>query len=188
MDMPRRFEIEPPRRVLVVGNHGSGRRELAALVSQKFALPLVDPPAESAKSAPDRRAEVTALVAAGDWVIEGFDFDALEPAMQRADWFVWLDPPVSGCIARVVRKSLRLRAPGKKPCRAGSGSLWARIARVLRYPAESLPKIIGAVERERRNRTIHILRSKSDVRVFIANLPRISGLEGDFGNGDKPVA
>jgi len=42
MEHPRRFQVEPPRRVLVVGNRGSGRGQIAKLISQRFSLPVID--------------------------------------------------------------------------------------------------------------------------------------------------
>ena len=46
MEQPRRFQVEPPRRVVVLGNRGSGRGRVARLLAERFCLPLVEIEAE----------------------------------------------------------------------------------------------------------------------------------------------
>ena len=41
MEHPRRFQVEPPRRVLVVGNRGAGRARLGKQLAERFNLPFI---------------------------------------------------------------------------------------------------------------------------------------------------
>ena len=186
MEMPRRFEAEPPRRVLVIGNHGARRRELAAVIASTFGLPCADFEFEAGATRTDR---LMACVSGSDWVMGDSQLDVLDVASRRAEWFIWLDLPMSSCVASILRRAIALRGVGKAGGAAVGGatpSVWAQIRRALQYPAEAMPRIIQTVERERRNRTIFILRTRRDVREFVAKLPRISGLDDPLSSGRRP--
>ena len=191
MELPRRFEAEPPHRVLVVGPPGSGRLSLATLVAGRFALPAIDIAAERGEhSEAAWRDLIAARVAEADWAMAGADFETIDLASKRAEWFVWLDLPVSACVVALCREAIARRLGRKSAKRsngAGDASVWAHIKRVAHFTWEMGPKIISTIERERRNRTIFILRTKRDVSEFIARLPGISGTDDNPVNRGKPV-
>jgi adenylate kinase family enzyme len=176
MEMPRRFVVEPPRRVLVVGNSGSGREAIAGLIATKFSLPCVDlVSVRETTASPDAwRSSVTQRVEQADWSIFAGDSETLDITAKRAEWLIWLDLPISACVGTFVRQALAIKRRDKTlPTSASRKSLWGQIRQVLHYPVETTPRIIATIERERRNRTIFILRSKREVRDFVDKLPKV---------------
>jgi hypothetical protein len=172
MDQPRRFEVEPPRRVLIVGNRGAGKRSLAKLMSERFGLvPLIiekDP--RSIRLSEALREDVVQRAAGTDWVIATDDPEGMDLAVPRAEWIVWIDLPISTCLFRVLRARLQFRRAVKNG-KATSSPPTSRLRDVLSYPTELAPRIMHVIDRERRNRTIYILRSRGDVASFIKRLP-----------------
>jgi hypothetical protein len=187
MEHPRRFQVEPPRRVLVVGNRGAGRAKLGKHLAERFNLPFIqiehEQQAFGNKDPVAWRARVAELVAGESWVMSGNDIGSFDLRVPRADWFIWVDLPISTCAMTVIRTTLRGRAQAK----AGSGAAlprWPKLGDIFHFPTDIAPRIMGTIDRERRNRTIFILRSKGDVANFVARLPQAGGF-GDHMNRDK---
>jgi adenylate kinase family enzyme len=172
MEHPRRFEVEPPRRVLIVGNRGAGKRSLARLLAERFRLSSYwidrDPSLRSLSE--EARKEIADWTRSTDWVITTGDAEGLDLAVSRAEWLVWIDLPISTCLIRVIRQRLRFRRAvkaGKAPPKAPT----TRLRDVLSYPTELAPHVMHVIDRERRARTIYILRSRSEVATFVRRLP-----------------
>lgn len=179
----RRVEREPPRRVMVVGSPGAGKTKLGEAIAQKLHLPFYslerfywrpgwqEPPPD------DWRAEIVTLAAQDEWVMSGTFPATLDLRVARADWFVYLDIPMPVCLTRVLRQMLARRrskadeiAPGCPP------RFDAELLRLVwNFPAEVAPRIASIIARERRNRTIFILRTARDVEDFLARVPVLGG-------------
>lgn len=173
MELPRRFEAGPPRRILIAGNLGSGRRALAAELAQRFGLAAIDMEAErfgQSGNADTWRDFVAGRIKAQAWAIATADFDTLDLSVQRADWLVWLDFPVRTCVAALAGRAFRGPQARGRFGKGGDGTLLAQIRRVIAYAPRAAPKMTGIIERERRNRTIFILRSRREVRGFVEGL------------------
>lgn len=172
MDQPRRFEVEPPRRVLIVGNHGAGKSTLAKVLAERFGLVsfLVEMESKAVRLPDSLRQDLTQKVEGTDWVIATSEPGALDLAVPRAEWLVWIDLPLSTCLFRVLRARLRFRRALKRGKAAGKAPS-SRVRDILSYPTELAPRIMHVVDRERRNRTIYILRSRAEVASFINRLP-----------------
>jgi len=187
MEHPRRFQVEPPRRVLVVGNRGAGRARLGKQLAERFNLPFIqiehEQQAFASKEPGAWRARVAELVASDSWVMSGNDISTFDLRIPRADWFIWVDLPVSSCAMAVIRSTLRGRALAKMGAGA-SLPRWPKLSDILHFPTDVAPRIMGTIDRERRNRTIFILRSRGDVANFLARLPQAGGF-GDHMNRDK---
>lgn len=194
MQHQRRIVAEPPRRVLVLGSPGAGKGRLAELLSERFGLPAVPLAQERATfdSSPARRTEtpgaraaswrshVAGLAADDLWVMTDERADVFDVAVPRADWLVFLNIPMSVCLVRVIRRILRRRGPEPEdqgPARWGDlRSIWA-------FPTDVVPRILGAIERERRNRTIFILHSGRDVSSFINRLGGVGKPDAGVSSG-----
>ena len=179
MEHPRRIVMEQPRRILLLGSPGSGKGRLAPIIAHKLGLPVVqlDPEGRkqgrSKKNDPRWREELTALAADEFWVMTGHEAEVLEICVPRADWVVWLDLPISFCLRKTLQRLMR--GDGKKiepspdkprPAR------WSALHVAWRFPAAFVPSIVAAIQRERRNRTIFILHSQTEVAQFIDKLPQ----------------
>ena len=192
MEHPRRFQVEPPRRVLVVGNRGSGRGRIAKLLSERFSLPLIDIEREQA-ICPDGgdltawRMQARALAQGPEWVMTGNDIGTFDLRVPRADWFIWIDLPISTCALAALRSAIRVPANGKPVTSLMERLRLPRFSDILNFPTEIAPRIMGTIERERRNRTIFILRSRHEISQFLARLPEAGGFGDHLAKrGGKP--
>ena len=188
MEHPRRFQVEPPRRVLVVGNRGSGRGNIAKLISERFSLPLIEIEREQAAFAKSDEAaawrdHVRRLAEGAEWVMTGNDITTFDLRVPRADWFIWVDLPISTCALAVLRRAIRVPASGKASMGIVERLRLPRFSDILNFPTEVAPRIMGTIERERRNRTIFILRSRYEITQFLNRLPEAGGFGDHLAKG-----
>ena len=193
MEHPRRFQVEPPRRVLVVGNRGSGRGRIAKLICERFSLPMIDIEREQGAfpqkdDAPAWRDHVRKLVEGPEWVMTGNDIASFDLRVPRADWFIWVDLPISTCALAVLRSAIRVPVSGKTSMSIVERLRLPRFRDILNFPTEIAPRIMGTIERERRNRTIFILRSRHEISQFLSRLPEAGGFGDHLAKGGgKPL-
>ena len=188
MEHPRRFQVEPPRRVLVVGNRGSGRGRIARLICERFSLPLIEIEREQAAFAKSDdtsawRDHVSGLAEGSEWVMSGNDLASFDLRVPRADWFIWVDLPISTCALAVLRSAIRVPGSGKSGMSLAERLRLPRFYDILNFPNEVAPRIMGTIERERRNRTIFILRSRHEIAQFLARLPEAGGFGDHLAKG-----
>ena len=188
MEHPRRFQVEPPRRVLVVGNRGSGRGRIAKLISDRFSLPLIDIEREQV-GFPQKddvsawRDHVREVAEGSEWVMTGNDLASFDLRVPRADWFVWVDLPISTCALAVLRSAIRVPTSSKPGPSLVERLRLPRFYDILNFPNEVAPRIMGTIERERRKRTIFILRSRHEITQFLSRLPEAGGFGDHLAKG-----
>ena len=188
MEHPRRFQVEPPRRVLVVGNRGSGRGRIAKLICERFSLPMIDIEREQG-AFPQKddvaawREHVRKLAEGPEWVMSGNDLGSFDLRVPRADWFIWVDLPISTCALALLRSAIRVPANSKPALSIVDRLRLPRFRDILNFPTEVAPRIMGTIERERRNRTIFILRSRHEVAQFLSRLPEAGGFGDHLAKG-----
>ena len=90
---------------------------------------------------------------------------------------------ISDVLARHMARPL-VAAPTGKAEHGASLPRWPKLSDIFYFPTDVAPRIMGTIDRERRNRTIFILRSRGDVMNFLARLPQAGGF-GDHMNRDK---
>ena len=95
-----------PRRILILGNSGSGKSTYAAFLAKRDGLMHVDldPYAWQPTQPPERRsvesslAELRAVLPEDGWVVEGCYADLLQGLSEHADLLVFLNPGVDACV------------------------------------------------------------------------------------------
>ena len=183
----RKPELEAPRRVIVIGSPGAEKGALARAIAERLKIPCIElerlywRPGWQKPDADEWRVQVAKLVTREDWVIEGTFPSTLDMRVARADWLVYVDAPMPVCLLREVKNMLcgsRDRqsevAPGC-PLRLDPGILRF----IWTFPTSIGPRINQIIARERRNRTIFILRSKREQEDFLAKVPILGDLGRD---------
>lgn len=181
----RRTELEPPRRVMVVGSPGAEKGALARAIAERLRLPLIElesvywRPGWTRPDAQTWRRQVAELAAREEWVMEGTFPSTLDLRVARADWFVYVDAPMLVCLSRKFKEMMR-RDAGKRP-EVAPGCPRRFDARLLKFiwtfPTSTAHQISAIIARERRNRTIFILRSKREQDEFLAKVPTLGSME-----------
>jgi adenylate kinase family enzyme len=97
-------------RVLVIGPCGAGKSTLSVELAHKLGLPVFHmdqlnwQPGWVESSKDDIRAKLAAIVALDRWLIDGTYGGTLGERLPRADTVIYLDFPISLCVARLLRR------------------------------------------------------------------------------------
>jgi adenylate kinase family enzyme len=165
------------RRVLVCGNGGSGKTELAARLGARLGAPVLEVDrvrwAHGWARRPTRevRDAVERFVAQPGWVVEDGSLEVFDLLVESADAVVWADPPAIGCAWRALKRSAARTfapsraGPGREPLRMVLRHLrWS-----IRYPTDRRPRHATALSGHRN--VIH-LTSWSAVRACATSARR----------------
>jgi adenylate kinase family enzyme len=121
------------RRVVIIGNSGSGKSHLAHALSSARQLPVVEldrlfwqPGSFSEKRpAEEVRASLESTKAQPAWIVEGVFGELAVQVLDRADFLVWLDVDWATCRSSLLRRGFEVTDEAKRP------ELEASFARLL---------------------------------------------------------
>jgi adenylate kinase family enzyme len=168
----------PMRRVLVVGNGGAGKTTFARRLGEKLKLPVIhldpyfwrpgwQPPEQQAW-----REQLTALVAASEWIMEGNYINTFDIRLPRADSLVWLDYPRAVCMRRVLWRTLkgygRTRPDLPKGCPERFDLEFLHY--VWNFPRQYRPRVIAGIEQFGGHLHVTRLGSDGEVGQFLAGV------------------
>ncbi len=153
------------RRVAVIGCGGAGKTTLACALAARLGLPVVHADElvhSSGMPRPERewQAELTARAEGDAWVIDAMKVSILEHRVARADTVVFLDLPRRTCYLGLVQRRLWRRDLANP----------AFLRWIWRFPRDARPRILDVLERHAATTRIVVLRSRRDVRAFLAEL------------------
>jgi len=171
------------RRILIVGSSGAGKTTLAREVARRLDLPLIHldrhywRPGWVPAAADDFRAEVAALAARPAWVMDGNYRSSLDLRLPRADLLVLCDPPRLRCLARVLRRRWAHRAAPRPDLPDGCPEQvdLQFLRYVWDYPRRSRPLVHAAVAAHAPAVPVVRLRTRREVRRWLATLPAPPG-------------
>jgi len=168
----------PMRRVMVIGCGGAGKSTLAKKLAERSALPLIHldlhhwRPGWQLPDRTDWRAQVAALAAAPEWVIDGNYSNTYDIRMPRADTLIWLDYPRPTCLRRVLLRTVKGYGRARPDLPEGCPERFdfAFLRYVWDFPTKHRPRIVGAIERFGGH--FHLIRLGNDreADAFLATL------------------
>jgi adenylate kinase family enzyme len=159
------------QRIAIIGPGGSGKSRLARELGERLDLPVVDLDDlfwQPGWVEPDRdewEALNRELVQGERWILDGNYGGTMEIRLAAADTIVFLDPPPLLCIWRVLRR----RGPDEP---AGLRRWLGFLAYIWRYRRTRRPGVEARIARHAAGKQVHVLRSRRDVREFLALVSR----------------
>lgn len=166
------------RKVLVIGSGGAGKSTFAGRLGSLLGLPVihldayywkpgwVEPPKDSWLET------VEGLLARDSWVMDGNYSGTLPVRLRACDAVVFLDLPRAVCLWRVVKRSILYRRRRRPDMAEGCPEQFSLefLRWVWGYPKRSRPKALRLLEEEARGKQIVRLRSRAEVREFLARV------------------
>ena len=118
----------------VVGVSGSGKTTLAAEIARRLGAPHLEldsvfhQPGWEPLPEQQFRTRVAEFVAGDRWVVDGNYSIVQDLVWRRADTVVWLDPPRSQVMRRIIRRTLR-RVISRAELWNGNRESWSNLLR-----------------------------------------------------------
>ena len=160
----------PTFRLFVCGNGGSGKSTMARAIASAFRARSVEidalrwTPQWTLRPVEEVLELLEAATTEARWVVEDGSVRWVRLLSSRADLIVWLDPPLAGCLARVVWRSV-LRWGSRYPASRDREPLrlsWRHWQWCWRYRGERRPAHLDLARRAS-DRVVHLTRWR-DIR------------------------
>ncbi|KAA8998941.1 AAA family ATPase [Affinibrenneria salicis] len=167
-----------PKRIVILGNAGSGKSSLARQLGEKLALPVVHldrlfwGPGWTKPVASEFRVRVSAAIKDSRWICEGnYHRRTFDLRLPTADLIIWLDAPRLICMKRVALRSLRNEPRPDLPDGC-TEKIDAEFVSFLRYVWRFDRYERPAIEAERRAKGLNVpvvhLRGKAQINEFVS--------------------
>jgi adenylate kinase family enzyme len=172
------------RRVIVTGLAGAGKSTFSKALSAKTGIPLIHLDLEFwqpgwVEPSDEQWREKQRRVLAGDaWIADGNYHETLALRLERADTVVFLDTPWWVCARRAFVRGLRPPPGSVMPdgCEDSASRRmrdeWRLVWLIWRHRRSDRERELGIVATHGRHATLHVLRSKPDIRRFLERLDR----------------
>ena len=161
------------RRVAVIGCGGAGKTTVARALALHTGLPLVraDPivyaDGHTARPEHEWQPELNAHADRDAWVIDAMKLSLLEHRVRRADTVVFVDVPRRWCFLGIAQRD------GLRALRNLEFMHW-----IWDFPRKARPRIYELLERYGGDTCVVVLRSRREVRGFLATLRRDGAVVG----------
>ena len=169
------------RRVLVIGMAGSGKSTFSRALSARTGLPVVHldfhywKPGWVKPSEADWRERQRKLLAGDAWIADGNYHETSDVPLERATTVVLLDVPWWLSAGRAFLRGLR-RPEGELPAGCEDSALrrlrdeWWLVGRIWQGRRSEPAEARALVGKHGPDAAPHVLRSKDDVRNFLAHV------------------
>ena len=166
------------QRVLVIGCPGAGKSTLAEKLAKRTGLPLIHldrlywsrgwRPAETSA----RRRQVSEIVTAPAWIIDGNYPGTFDIRLPRADTLIWLDYSRARCLRRLIWRMLRHhgRARPELPDGCDERLDFVLLRQVWEFPAVHRDRIAQAIEQFGAHARMVRFRHDRDANAFLAGM------------------
>jgi adenylate kinase family enzyme len=168
------------KRILIIGNPGSGKTSLAARLSELLNLPFISLDRHYWKSGwvptplEEWRKQVAELVAGDKWIIDGNYDSSSDIRFPRAEAIIFLDFPTYICLWRAMRRMIcsygKVRPDMAEGCPERFD--WPFIKWILNFRKNVTPKNFHSIEEYFRGECIIILKNPRQVSEFVHKLEK----------------
>lgn len=162
-------------RVMILGSGGSGKSTLARALGDRTGLPVIHldqlywKPGWVEPTIEEFREKHDAAMSGARWIIDGSYSRTFERRLAAADTIIMLDLPRRTCITGILRRWLCNRGGTRPDMAEGCPERmdWAFFKWVWDYPRRSRSKTLALLDSLRPSKTIHVLRSRREVRQWL---------------------
>jgi adenylate kinase family enzyme len=157
----------------VIGCGGAGKTTVARALALHTGLPLVQadpivyPDGRTARPESEWQPELDGYADREAWVIDAMKLSILERRLQRADTVVFVDVPRRSCFLGVAQRD------GVRAVRNREFMRW-----IWNFPRTARPRIYELLGRSGDDTQVVVLRSRREVRRFLATLRRDGAVVG----------
>lgn len=167
------------KRILIIGCSGAGKTTLALELGKRLCLPVhhLDQlwwqPGWVQDSRDNFDRKLAELLHSESWVIDGDYNRTVRERLRYADTVIWLDYHRMRCVARVLRRTLRLygRSRPDMPERCPERFDWTFLRYVWNYNRDTRPKLAAAVADFRGK--IFVMRTPSQTAVWLQGIAAV---------------
>ncbi len=164
------------QRILVIGSAGSGKSYFGRALAERLGVEVIHldqhfwGPGWCEPSHPVWDARLEELLARPAWVMEGSYTRTLQRRLQACDTAIFLDLPRWLCMWRVLWRIWTTRGQVRFDMAPGCPEQFhlGFLGLVWGYPARSRPKVLALLEQRRGAIALYRLRSRREVRQFLA--------------------
>jgi adenylate kinase family enzyme len=164
------------RKVLVIGPGGAGKSTLASQLGKLLEVEVLHldkfywQPGWVETEKAEWLSTVNALLSRDAWVMDGNYSGTLAARFEACDTVIFLDTPRVLCLWRVLKRALMYRKRSRPDMAEGCPEKlsWEFVLWIWNYPTRTRPKIIRMLESSPEEKKIIWLRSRSDVKRFLA--------------------
>ena len=167
------------RRVMILGCGGSGKSTLARALGERTGLPVIHLDrefwkpgwVESTREEFDARHD--AAMSGERWIIDGNYSRTFERRIPAADTIILLDLPRRSCVYGILYRWLSNIGGTRPDMTEGCPEKmdWEFFKWVWTFRERSRDKQLALVESLRSSKNIHVLRSRREVRRWLADIP-----------------
>ncbi len=167
-------------RILILGCCGAGKSTLAVELSKYLKLSIIHldqhyfGPDWKEPETSEWREKVALLSQGNKWIMDGNYGGTLDIRLQRADTIIYLDQKTWKSLYRVVRRTIKYHGKVRPDLAPGCKERWDInfLFYVLHFNQIKKPSILSRLVALAPEKSIHILKSASDIESFIQTLPK----------------
>ncbi|OME87883.1 topology modulation protein [Paenibacillus sp. FSL A5-0031] len=166
------------KKIALIGSGGSGKSTLASKLSRILSIKVhhLDSifwkPGWISTSKNEQKVVQEELISHDSWIIDGNYGGTLDIRLQAADTIIFVDLSRWICIVRVLKRRFQYRNKKRMDMAEGCEERVSLefLKWVWEYPDKQKPKITEKLQRLSNEKKIIILKSRKDVREFVAKL------------------
>ncbi|WP_219836836.1 DNA topology modulation protein [Paenibacillus sp. R14(2021)] len=167
-------------RIIVIGSAGSGKSTLSQRLGEALSLPVVHldryywKPNWLATPSEEWDEFLEEVASRERWIMDGNYTRTLGIRLHAANAVVFLDMPRILCIYRIIKRRIQYHGKTRPDLNEDCPEKldWAFISWVWNYKKSSRPRIVEMLERVKEGKQVVILKTRNEVKEFIARLEK----------------